>query len=71
MLEGLRAKFRQHPDLCERLLNSGDRILIEHTANDAYWGDAGDGTGANRLGELLMQVRSELRQEAGEHTGLG
>lgn len=63
MLHGLRAKFRQHPDLRERLLESGGRLLIEHTRNDDYWGDAGDGTGANRLGELLMQVRSELRAE--------
>lgn len=63
MLEGLRAKFRQHPDLRERLIGSGDRLLVEHTTNDAYWGDAGDGTGANRLGALLMKVRSELRQD--------
>ncbi len=62
MLEGLRAKFRQHPDLRERLLGSGDRLLVEHTTNDAYWGDAGDGSGQNRLGALLMQVRLELLQ---------
>ena len=61
MLCGLRAKFQQHPDLGERLLGSADRQLVEHTANDDYWGDAGDGTGANRLGALLMQVRAELR----------
>jgi GTP cyclohydrolase II len=64
MLEALRAKFRQHPDLGERLLASGDRLLVEHTANDRYWGDGGDGAGANRLGALLMQVRTEL------HSGL-
>lgn len=62
MLVGLRAKFQQHPDLRDRLLRSGDRLLVEHTANDAYWGDAGDGTGENRLGALLMQVRTELRR---------
>lgn len=61
MLEALRAKFRQHPDLAERLLSSGDRLLVEHTRNDTYWGDGGDGTGMNRLGHLLMQVRTELR----------
>ena len=62
MLAGLRAKFHQHPDLQERLLRSGDRQLVEHTANDAWWGDGGDGTGENRLGALLMQVRTELRR---------
>jgi GTP cyclohydrolase II len=64
MLEGLRAKFRQHPDLAERLLRSGDRLLVEHTRNDTYWGDGGDGTGKNRLGSLLMQVRAEVRRVA-------
>ena len=63
MLTGLRAKFQQHPDLRARLLRSGDRLLIEHTAHDSYWADAGDGTGQNRLGHLLMQVRNELRRD--------
>lgn len=60
MLEGLRAKFSQHPDLTELLLSSGDRVLVEHTENDPYWGDAGDGSGANHLGKLLMKLRMEL-----------
>ena len=64
MLKALRAKFEQHPDLKSRLLRTGDRILAEHTKNDTYWGDGGDGTGLNRLGYLLMQVRTELRQFA-------
>ncbi len=62
MLDGLRAKFRQHGDLRERLLSTGERQLIEHTADDRYWADGGDGSGANRLGVLLMQVRSELQR---------
>lgn len=64
MLAGLRAKFRQHRDLRERLLSTGERMLIEHTDNDRYWADGGDGTGANRLGVLLMKVRSELLLDA-------
>lgn len=63
MLAGLRAKFGQHPDLRERLLASGERVLVEHTERDGYWGDAGDGTGQNRLGHLLMRVRAELRAD--------
>ncbi|MCA1789182.1 MAG: NADAR family protein, partial [Thioalkalivibrio sp.] len=69
MLEGLRAKFAQHPDLAERLLHSGDRLLVEHTRNDTYWGDGGDGTGKNRLGYLLMQVRAELRKMPEDEQG--
>lgn len=57
------AKFRQHASLRELLLSTGERKLIEHTANDAYWGDGGDGSGRNRLGEILMAVRTALAQE--------
>jgi GTP cyclohydrolase II len=63
MLDGLRAKFSQHPDLRVLLIRTGDRALVEHTENDVYWGDGGDGRGENRLGQLLMAVRAELRQQ--------
>ncbi|HEX9038999.1 MAG TPA: NADAR family protein [Ktedonobacterales bacterium] len=62
MLAALRAKFTQHPTLRARLLATGTAELVEHTANDRYWADGGDG-GLNRLGVLLMQVREELRGE--------
>lgn len=61
MLEVVRAKFTQHEDLKEILLGTGDAKLVEHTENDNYWGDGGDGSGKNRLGQILMQVRGELR----------
>jgi ribA/ribD-fused uncharacterized protein len=61
MLDAVRAKFTQHDDLKAILLGTGDAKLVEHTANDSYWGDGGDGGGKNRLGQILMQVRDELR----------
>jgi ribA/ribD-fused uncharacterized protein len=61
MLEALRAKFTQHPDLRAALLATGAARLIERSRRDAYWGDGGDGHGRNRLGALLEQVRDELR----------
>ena len=64
MREALAAKFRQHAELKNLLLSTGDAVLIEHTANDRYWGDGGDGTGRNRLGHLLMELRTSLRAEA-------
>lgn len=60
MLEGLRAKFSQHGPLRAELLATGDALLVEHTARDDFWGDGGDGSGANRLGILLMRIREEL-----------
>jgi N-glycosidase YbiA len=64
MIEALRAKFTQHKDLKEILLGTGDAILVEHTKNDNYWADGGDGSGRNMLGILLMQLREELRNES-------
>ena len=65
MREAVRAKFTQHDDLKATLLQTGDALLVEHTANDAYWGDGGDGRGKNMLGRILIEVRAELRA-AGE-----
>lgn len=64
MKTALLAKFRQNKDIREILLSTGDAQLVEHTRNDRYWGDGGDGSGKNKLGLLLMEVRAELRQEA-------
>jgi ribA/ribD-fused uncharacterized protein len=61
MREALLAKFTQHPALSSLLLRTGDAELVEHTTNDRYWGDGGDGRGKNRLGQLLMELRLQLR----------
>jgi ribA/ribD-fused uncharacterized protein len=55
------AKFTQHAELRTMLLATGDARLVEHTDSDDYWGDGGDGSGRNRLGEILMRVRDALR----------
>lgn len=60
MYRALWAKYTQHPALRELLLSTGEAHLIEHTKNDKYWADGGDGSGKNMLGILLMQVRKEL-----------
>lgn len=60
MLEVLRAKFSE-PELKEMLLQTGDQKLIEaNWWGDIYWG-VSSGYGKNRLGELLMKVREELK----------
>jgi ribA/ribD-fused uncharacterized protein len=64
MREAVEAKFRQHDELRLRLLETGDAKLIEHTDNDVFWGDGGDGSGRNELGRILMAVREALRREA-------
>jgi len=60
MREAVEAKFTQHAELRALLLATGDATLVEHTDNDAYWGDGGDGSGRNELGRILMAVRARL-----------
>lgn len=60
MLNVLRVKFVQHTELREILVSTQGVQLVEHTKNDRYWGDGGDGTGQNVLGTLLEKVRAEL-----------
>ena len=64
MREALLAKFTQHAVLRALLLSTGDAVLVEQTTNDRYWADGGDGSGRNRLGQLLMELRDQLRREA-------
>lgn len=60
MHAALLAKFSQHENLRAMLLSTGNARLVEHTDNDDYWGDGGDGRGRNMLGQLLMRVRETL-----------
>lgn len=62
MRTAVRAKFTQHPKLREILLSTKEAILVEHTKNDSYWGDGGDGTGKNMLGKILVEIREELTE---------
>lgn len=63
MREAVLAKFSQHEDIRAVLLGTGSAKLVEHTTNDDYWGDGGDGHGKNKLGLILMSVREELRAQ--------
>ena len=62
MEEIVRAKFAQHPDLAQKLIETGDRTLIEgNTWGDSVWGfDIIKKRGQNRLGKILMKIRAEL-----------
>ncbi|ATB33022.1 NADAR family protein [Melittangium boletus] len=62
MREALQAKFSQHEELARLLESTGDAKLVEHTENDNYWGDGGDGRGGNMLGRLLMELREAARK---------
>ena len=61
MLRAVRARFAQHADLAALLRSTGDALIVERSRRDRYWGAGADGSGANKLGQILMTVRAELR----------
>lgn len=63
MLFALRMKFSQ-PVPRQLLLSTGERPLVEASPFDYYWAAGQDGTGRNRLGELLVILRGEVRGES-------
>src|SRR3569833_2194942 len=74
VVAGNLAKLGQNPKLKDLLLQTGDRLLAEAASLDRVWGigytaqDAmafRDKWGENRLGQALMEVRRQLREEEG------
>ncbi|MEM8650838.1 MAG: NADAR family protein [Pseudomonadota bacterium] len=61
MLRAVRKKFETHPEPRQLLLSTGDEKIVENAPSDPYWGCGPDGQGLNKLGQILMTVRSELR----------
>lgn len=64
MRDILRAKASQHEYVRRKLLQTGERELIENSWRDAYWGWGENRDGQNMLGKLWMEVRAELRAES-------
>ncbi len=63
MQQAVLQKFKTHADIREILLATGDELIVENSPIDYYWGCGKDGSGKNRLGEILITVREILRQQ--------
>lgn len=62
MRDILRAKVSQHEYVARKLLETGDRELVENSWRDDVWGWGEKQDGRNMLGKLWMEVRKELRE---------
>ncbi|NES80134.1 MAG: NADAR family protein [Moorea sp. SIO2B7] len=63
MQKAVLCKFETHADIREILLNTGDKLIVENSPHDYYWGCGQDGSGKNKLGEVLMAVGAILREK--------
>lgn len=65
MLKALRLKF-QRPERKALLLGAGEHPLVEASPFDHFWGAGQDGSGQNRLGHLLVQLRRDFVSSAAQ-----
>lgn len=61
----IRAKAEQHEYVRRKLMETGDRPLIEGSWRDNFWGIGPNKDGQNMLGKLWMELRAAL---ASDHT---
>lgn len=73
MRDAVNRKFSQNPELKQKLLNTGTKVLCEANPRDNIWGaglgmhdsrilDSGN-WGQNELGKILMEVRQQLKDK--------
>ncbi|MEM0952997.1 MAG: NADAR family protein [Pseudomonadota bacterium] len=63
MTRAVYIKCRTHDEVAERLLATADAPVIETNAYDYFWGCGRDRRGLNTYGQVLMDVRTRLRDE--------
>ena len=61
MYEAVSKKFQTHGKLRDMLIATGRANIVENAPMDYFWGGGEDGSGLNKLGQILMRVRDELR----------
>jgi hypothetical protein len=64
MRDAVLLKFQTHASIRNILLKTGSEELVESAPGDFYWGCGADGSGLNRLGIILMEVREQLRRKS-------
>lgn len=63
MTRGLYTKLQVHPEIAEKLLETGGQYITETTQFSYYWGVGRDGRGHNTYGKVLMGIRAKLREK--------
>lgn len=57
-------KAQMYPDVKDYLLQTQERLMVESSQYDYYWGLGRDQRGENMFGRVWMDVRTKLQEEA-------
>lgn len=63
MYNAVLLKFKSHPDIALKLINTGDECIVEETVKENFWGCGPYKDGKNIFGKILCLVRKELKKE--------
>ncbi|KKQ35752.1 MAG: hypothetical protein US52_C0016G0004 [candidate division WS6 bacterium GW2011_GWA2_37_6] len=55
-----RLKLEQHKEVHEGLLRTGNRLIVEDSSVEDYWGIGSDKKGQNIMGKIWMKLREEI-----------
>ena len=55
----VRHKLEQNPYILHKLLQTGNREIVEDSPKDSFWGWGPDRKGRNELGRIWMELRTE------------
>jgi ribA/ribD-fused uncharacterized protein len=64
MTRAVYTKCKTYDDIAGLLLSTGTQRLVENSQYDYFWGCGRDRRGENMYGQILMNVRDKLMQEA-------
>ena len=53
-------KIKQYPIIYNKLIETGDREIIEASPIDSFWGWGSDRKGENNMGKIWMKLRAEI-----------
>ena len=63
MTRGVYIKCRSHEEVSRTLLETDERMIVEASLYDHFWGCGRDQRGRNHFGRVLMDVRKRLRSD--------
>lgn len=55
-------KLEQNPYIKHKLLQTGDKRIVEDSPKDGFWGWGPNREGRNELGKIWMKLREEIRK---------